>query len=170
MSSAIGAVVATVGPDGLLRLRDRAFRCALGRGGIRADKQEGDGATPVGLLPLRRVLYRADRLPAPACAVPVEPIGPRDGWCDDPADPAYNRRVTLPYPGRHEELWRTDAVYDIVGVLGWNDDPVVRGRGSAIFLHLARPDYPPTEGCVALDLPELRAVLAMGLSGIAVEG
>jgi L,D-peptidoglycan transpeptidase YkuD (ErfK/YbiS/YcfS/YnhG family) len=159
---------ARVGPDGLLRLRDRIFRCALGHGGIRADKEEGDGATPVGLLPLRRVLYRADRLPAPACAVPVEPIAPQDGWCDDVADTAYNRPVRLPYAARHEALWRADHVYDIIGVLGWNDAPVVRGRGSAIFLHLARPGYPPTEGCIALELADLRAVLAMGLGGMAV--
>jgi L,D-peptidoglycan transpeptidase YkuD (ErfK/YbiS/YcfS/YnhG family) len=101
--------------------------------------------------------------------VPVEPIGPQDGWCDDPADPAYNRPVRLPYAGRHEELWRADHIYDIIGVLGWNDDPVVRGRGSAIFLHLARPGYPPTDGCVALDLPELLALLAMRLGGVLVE-
>jgi L,D-peptidoglycan transpeptidase YkuD (ErfK/YbiS/YcfS/YnhG family) len=117
---------------------------------------------------LRRVLYRADRLSVPACTVPVEPIGPQDGWCDDPLDPAYNRPVRLPYAGRHEELWRTDAVYDIVGVLGWNDAPVERDRGSAIFLHVARPDFQPTEGCIALALPDLRSVLAMGLSGILV--
>ncbi len=156
--------------EGLLRLRGRDFRCALGHGGIAAHKMEGDGATPAGLLPLRRVLFRADRLAAPACAVPVEPIGPQDGWCDDPLDPAYNRPVRLPYAGRHEELWRTDAVYDIVAVLGWNDAPVQRDRGSAIFLHLARPGFPPTEGCVALALDELRAVLGMGLSAISVPG
>ena len=163
------AVVAATSPtQGLLRLQDRAFRCALGRGGISPRKQEGDGATPAGPLPLRRVLYRADRLSVPACTVPVEPIGPQDGWCDDPLDPAYNRPVRLPYAGRHEELWRTDAVYDIVGVLGWNDAPVERDRGSAIFLHVARPDFQPTEGCIALALPDLRSVLAMGLSGILV--
>ncbi|MDB5371082.1 MAG: hypothetical protein JWP20_2640 [Roseomonas sp.] len=159
---------ALVGADGLLRLRDRSFRCALGRGGIRVHKEEGDGATPAGPLPLRRVLYRADRLAAPVCAVPVEPIGAQDGWCDDPADRAYNRPVRLPYEGRHEELWRSDSIYDIVGVLGWNDAPVVKGRGSAIFLHLARPGYPPTEGCVALALPDLRALLAMGITGLEV--
>ncbi|WP_458095826.1 L,D-transpeptidase family protein [Roseomonas sp. WA12] len=147
--------------------RDR-WRCAIGRGGIRADKQEGDGATPRATLALRRVLYRADRGRAPACAVPVEPIGRTDGWCDDPADRAYNRPVTLPHAGRHEELWREDEVYDIVGVLGWNDAPVVRGRGSAIFLHIARPDYAPTEGCIALSPTDLRAALAAGLTAIEV--
>ncbi|MDO9710858.1 L,D-transpeptidase family protein [Paracraurococcus lichenis] len=160
---------ATVGPEGILRLGPQAWRCALGKGGIRADKREGDGATPVGLLPLRRLLYRADRLAAPACRVPVEPLSPTDGWCDDPADAAYNRRVRLPHPARHEHLWREDALYDLIGVLGWNDDPVVRGRGSAIFLHLARPDLAPTEGCIALPERDLRAALTAGLTAIEVQ-
>jgi len=156
------AAIARVTPDGLLRLAGQVWRCALGRGGIRTDKQEGDGATPAGLLPLRRVLYRADRLAAPACRLPVEPIAPTDGWCDDPGHPDYNRPVTLPHPARHERLWREDGLYDILVVLGWNDAPVARGRGSAIFLHLARPDYGPTEGCVALSERALRALLAAG--------
>lgn len=155
-------------PDGLFRLGGKTLRCALGRGGLRADKREGDGATPVGDLPLRRVLYRADRGPAPSCRVPVEPLSPDDGWCDDPAHPDYNRPVRLPHPARHERMWRGDALYDIVGVLGWNDAPVARGRGSAIFLHLARPGYAPTEGCVALSGPDLRAALAAGLSSVLV--
>jgi L,D-peptidoglycan transpeptidase YkuD (ErfK/YbiS/YcfS/YnhG family) len=159
---------AVVTPDGLFRFNREVLRCALGRGGVRADKREGDGATPVGDLPLRRVLYRADRAPAPSCRVPVEPLSPHDGWCDDPAHPDYNRAVRLPHPARHERMWREDDVYDIVGVLGWNDAPVERGRGSAIFLHLARPDYAPTEGCVALKEADLRAALAAGLSGVLV--
>ncbi len=164
------ARIARVGPEGILRLGPQAWRCALGKGGIRADKREGDGATPIGLLPLRRVLYRADRLPPPSCAVPVEPIAPQDGWCDDPSHPDYNRPVTLPHPARHERLWREDGLYDLIGVLGWNDAPVQRGRGSAIFLHVARPDLAPTEGCIALPLPDLHAVLRAGLAGIMVAG
>lgn len=163
------ARTATVGPDAILRFRDRAWRCALGKGGIRADKREGDGATPAGLLPLRRILYRADRIPPPqAQGLRVEPLSPADGWCDDPSHPDYNRQVALPHPARHEDLWLQDGVYDLIGVLGWNDDPVQRGRGSAIFLHVARPDLAPTEGCIALPLPELRALLAAGLGAIAV--
>jgi L,D-peptidoglycan transpeptidase YkuD (ErfK/YbiS/YcfS/YnhG family) len=161
-------VQAIVTPGGPFRFGREALRCALGRGGVRADKREGDGATPVGDLPLRRVLYRADRGAAPACRVPVEPLSPDDGWCDDPAHRDYNRAVRLPHPARHERMWREDGAYDIVGVLGWNDAPVERGRGSAIFLHLARPDYAPTEGCVALSERDLRAVLAAGLRGILV--
>nr|WP_255575222.1 L,D-transpeptidase family protein [Caldovatus aquaticus] len=148
------------------------FRCALGRGGVRDPraKREGDGATPAALLPLRRVLWRADRVAKPRCAVPAEPIAPEDGWCDAPRHPDYNRPVRLPHPARCERLWRADAVYDILGVLGWNDAPVEPGRGSAIFLHLARPDYAPTEGCVALAERDLRAVLAAGLTGLEVAG
>jgi len=144
------------------------YRAALGKGGVRSDKREGDGATPVGLLPLRRVMYRADRLPAPDCAVSVEPIAPDDGWCDAPDSPQYNRRVRLPFDASAEELWRTDGVYDVIGVLGWNDQPVVRGRGSAIFLHVAREDLAPTEGCIALRLSDLLALLGTGLTGLEV--
>lgn len=160
--------VARVLPEGRLLLRNRAWRCALGKGGIRADKREGDGATPVGLLPLRRLLYRADRVARPAAAVPAEPMAPDDGWCDDPTHRDYNHQIRLPHPARHERLWREDALYDVVGVLGWNDAPVERGRGSAIFLHLARPDYGPTEGCVALAPRDLSELLAMGVTALRV--
>lgn len=115
---------ALVFPDGRLLFAGRVLRAALGRGGVRADKWEGDGATPAGLLALRRVLYRADRGPIPHAAVPREPIAPDDGWCDDPAHADYNRMVRLPHPARAEALWRGDGLYDIVGVLGWNDAPV----------------------------------------------
>lgn len=155
---------AIVHRDGRFVLQGAVFRAALGRRGVTEHKVEGDGATPVGLLPLRRVLYRADRLRAPDCAVPVEPIAENDGWCDDPLSADYNRMIRLPQDVHHEELWRADGLYDVVGVLGWNDAPVVKGRGSAIFLHVARPDYAPTEGCVALALPDLLRVLAAGLT------
>jgi L,D-peptidoglycan transpeptidase YkuD (ErfK/YbiS/YcfS/YnhG family) len=159
---------ARVLPDGRFVLGRAFYRCALGHAGVRRDKREGDGATPAGLLPLRRVLYRADRVAPPLAAVPVEPLAPADGWCDDPADAAYNRQVTLPHGGRCEALWRADALYDVIGVLGWNDAPVQRGGGSAIFLHHARADHAPTEGCVALAAGDLRAVLAAGLTALEV--
>jgi L,D-peptidoglycan transpeptidase YkuD (ErfK/YbiS/YcfS/YnhG family) len=159
---------AIVTADGTLTLGSEKFRAALGRGGIRTDKREGDGATPQGLLPLRKVLYRPDRGPAPICTVPLEPISPRDGWCDDPAHPAYNKPVHLPIDASAEALWREDPIYDIIGVLGWNDCPVRPGLGSAIFLHLARDDFTPTEGCVALAPDDLRRILADGLTEILV--
>jgi L,D-peptidoglycan transpeptidase YkuD (ErfK/YbiS/YcfS/YnhG family) len=134
---------------GLARLGDLQWRCALGRSGITADKLEGDGCTPAGRFPIRRLLYRPDRVREIACAFPIQPISPGDGWCDEPGDHAYNRLITRPYPARHETLWREDALYDLVLVIGHNDDPVVQGKGSAVFLHLAQPDYGPTAGCIA---------------------
>src|ERR1700712_1731293 len=159
---------ATVSPDGRLVLGHDEYRAVLGRAGINPHKQEGDEATPTGLLPLRRVLFRADRLPRPDCAVPTELLAPEDGWCDDIHHADYNRMVRLPHSGRHEALWRNDGIYDLIGVLGWNDAPVVRRAGSAIFLHVARLDMAPTAGCIALKLPDLKRLLASGLTEILV--
>ena len=149
-----------VSAAGELQWANRLYRCALGHGGVRVNKREGDGATPAGRYPLRRILYRPDRLSAPATPLPVTALKPDDGWCDDPADPQYNRPVRLPYGARHEELWRADALYDVVVVIGHNDAPVVAGMGSAIFMHLASADYQPTAGCVALARRDLLEVLA----------
>jgi L,D-peptidoglycan transpeptidase YkuD (ErfK/YbiS/YcfS/YnhG family) len=164
-------VLAILTPDGFLSLGQDRFPASFGLGGIATFKTEGDGATPAGVLPLRRVLYRADRVsPPPLAACPIEPLSPDDAWCDDPRDSAYNRRIRLPYSGRYEELWRADAMYDVIGVLGWNDAPPVKDRGSAIFLHLTTAARPPTAGCIALDLSHLRTVLAKGLTAIEVVG
>ena len=141
---------------------------AFGRTGITPHKQEGDGATPTGHLRLLRVLYRADREKPPACAVPIEPIGRNDGWCDDPRQAAYNQQVSLPFAASHEELHRSDNLYDIIGVLDWNIAPTIKFRGSAIFLHISTPDYAPTAGCIALAAAHLRQCLAAGLSTILV--
>jgi L,D-peptidoglycan transpeptidase YkuD (ErfK/YbiS/YcfS/YnhG family) len=137
----------------------QSWRCAIGKGGITQDKREGDGATPVGGWPLRRVLYRPDRLDPPETTLPVAALTPEDGWCDDPRDSSYNRAVSLPYPASHERLWRDDGIYDVIVILGHNDDPPLPGAGSAIFLHVARDGYGPTLGCVALALPDLLAFL-----------
>ena len=154
-------IVVSCDPDGTWRAAfgARAWRCAVGPAGVTADKHEGDGATPVGRFPLRRVLYRPDRVALPDTVLPVVPLSPEDGWCDDPADAAYNGPVRLPYGASHERLWRDDGIYDVIVVLGHNDDPPVPGQGSAIFLHVARDDYAPTQGCVALALPDLLTVL-----------
>jgi L,D-peptidoglycan transpeptidase YkuD (ErfK/YbiS/YcfS/YnhG family) len=147
-------------PSHELAVGDKRYRCALGKSGIVQSKREGDNATPVGTFPIRRVLYRADRVNAPETGLPVSAINQEDGWCDAPDDPCYNRPVTLPYAASHEKLWRDDHVYDVVVVLGHNDDPPVPGHGSAIFMHVAREGYAPTEGCVALTLSDLTDVLA----------
>jgi L,D-peptidoglycan transpeptidase YkuD (ErfK/YbiS/YcfS/YnhG family) len=124
--------------------------CALGRAGTRSTKREGDGATPMGSFRLRAVLYRADRLPRPRTHLPVTAVHKDSGWCDDPNDRAYNRPVRLPFAAGHEHLWREDHLYDVIVVIDYNLAPVRRGAGSAIFLHLAREDFAPTEGCVAV--------------------
>jgi L,D-peptidoglycan transpeptidase YkuD (ErfK/YbiS/YcfS/YnhG family) len=130
-------------------------RCAVGSAGIGVKLREGDMVTPVGRWPLRRILYRADRLARPRADLPVSEIAMDDGWCDAPGDPNYNRLVKLPYPASAEELWRRDALYDLVVVVGYNDAPVVSGKGSAIFLHVASAGYGATAGCVALTREDL---------------
>jgi L,D-peptidoglycan transpeptidase YkuD (ErfK/YbiS/YcfS/YnhG family) len=154
---------------GMARLDGAAFPCALGRAGILDPKREGDGGTPAGRFPLRRLLYRADRVARIETRLPAAHIEPDDGWCDDPADAAYNRPVTLPYPARHERMWLASNLYDLVVIIGHNDDPVVRGAGSAVFLHVAREDWGPTEGCVAFRRDDLLAILARLGPGDAVE-
>lgn len=147
-----------------LRYKTFAFPCILGRTGVRVDKHEGDGATPVGRYGLRRVLYRPDRLMPPTTRLPIQPIAKDDGWCDAPEDANYNRPVKLPYPASAENMWRDDSLYDLVVVLGHNDDPVVPYAGSAIFIHVAAPEGTPTAGCIALAREDLLSVLR-ALSG-----
>jgi L,D-peptidoglycan transpeptidase YkuD (ErfK/YbiS/YcfS/YnhG family) len=121
-----------------------------GRGGVRPDKREGDGATPAGAYPLASGFYREDRVGPRPSALPMRPLIQNDAWVDDPADAQYNRLVALPYPARTEQLWRNDRLYDLLIVIGYNMEPVVPGAGSAIFLHVARPNFSNTEGCIAV--------------------
>src|SRR3954470_10091279 len=124
--------------------------CALGGSGATHDKREGDGASPVGRFRVLQAFYRADRLPRPRTLLPLTAIGPEDGWCDDPSDRRYNRPIRLPDPARHERMRREDGLYDVVLDLDFNRSPIHKGRGSAIFLHCAKPGLMPTEGCVAV--------------------
>lgn len=137
--------------------------CALGRAGVvpEADKKEGDGATPAGTYALRRVFYRPDKEAAPVTRLPVMAINPTLGWCDDPESPDYNRLVRLPTGASHEKLWRDDARYDLILVLGHNDAPPVPGKGSAIFVHVVEPGFVPTQGCVAFEASALRSFLRL---------
>ena len=141
--------------------RDR-FRCAIGRGGLVSalTKREGDGATPRGAWSLERLFWRPDRGSLPVTSLPAQPIAPNDGWCDAPLDPLYNCLVRRPFAASHETLWRADELYDLLVVLNHNRTPALPFAGSAIFLHCAKPDYPPTAGCIALARPDLEKVLA----------
>jgi len=143
-----------------VQLAHSVRQAAIGRGSVRPLKREGDGGTPLGRFPVRLVLYRADRAFRPRGPLPVRAIRETDGWCDDPADRNYNRLIRLPSLRSAEGLKRADHLYDLVLVLGYNDRPRIKGRGSAIFVHLARPGYTPTEGCIAFSRRDLLAVLA----------
>lgn len=145
----------------ILKIGDASYPCAIGRGGLitAEKKREGDGCTPIGTWRLRECWYRADRMRAPETKLPLRIITPNDGWCDDPKHALYNRHVKLPFAASHEQLWREDEAYDLIIPLGYNDDPVIPGKGSAIFLHVAKPDYAPTEGCVALAKADLLLIL-----------
>lgn len=149
----------TVYADGRLVCGESTYRCALGPKGVTEDKKEGDGVTPAGTFPLRRVFYRSDRISAPKTELRVDKIENDYGWCTDPAHSEYNEFVVLPHEGAREELWREDHIYDIIVPIGYNDDPPFSGKGSAIFLHLAREGYTSTEGCVAVSLDDMLAIL-----------
>lgn len=145
---------------GIVLIGPLVLPCALGSAGRSTRKREGDGATPIGTWRPVQVLYRADRVPRPRTGLPVRPLRIDDGWCDAVGDSNYNRSVRHPYPASAERLWRDDALYDLIIVLDHNQRPRVQGAGSAIFVHVARPGYRPTEGCIALARHHLQLVLA----------
>ena|SRR5579871_4293592 len=142
-----------------LLFQNKSYRCAVGENGFSSSKKEGDKATPSGTFQLRKCWYRSDRVQKPDTTLPIRVITPEDGWCDDAGHACYNRPVKLPFSGSHEKLWREDHAYDVVVPIGFNDDPAAPGKGSAIFLHLATPDYTPTLGCIALSLRDILEIV-----------
>ena len=137
-----------------------AIPVALGRGGIRANKREGDGGTPRGSFRLRRLWWRADRAPRPSTQLPVRRIRADDGWCEDPRDRHYNQPIRLKPDHAGDRLKRADHLYDLIIELDHNTRPRIAGRGSAVFVHVTRPGFAPTAGCVALNANALRRLLA----------
>ncbi len=136
------------------------FPCALGRSGVRRDKREGDHATPAGIFVLRKIFYRPDRVERPQSLLPAQALTPDMGWCDAPDSPFYNQLIGFPFAASAEHLWREDGLYDVFAVIGYNDKPVRKGRGSAIFMHVAEKSFAPTEGCVALKQSDLLQILS----------
>jgi L,D-peptidoglycan transpeptidase YkuD (ErfK/YbiS/YcfS/YnhG family) len=136
-----------------------ALPVALGRGGIIANKREGDGGTPRGAFRLKRLWWRGERHRRPATSLPVQRIRGDDGWCEDPADRHYNRPVKVPPGSKADRLARSDGLYDFIVEMDHNTRPRVAGRGSAVFIHVARPGFAPTAGCVALTTSALRHLL-----------
>lgn len=147
-------------PQGILLAGTLALPVALGRSGIKANKREGDGGTPRGIFRPRRLWWRADRAVRPRTQLPVRRICADDGWCEDPRDRHYNQPVRLPPEHPGDRLWRTDRLYDFIVELDHNTRPRIASRGSAVFVHVARPGFAPTAGCVALTAPALRRLLS----------
>ena len=145
---------------GVLQVGSLTLPVALGRGGVRANKREGDGATPRGCFRLKRLWWRADRHPRPLTMLPARRIAADDAWCENPADRRYNRPVKLAPQSPADRLARADMLYDFIVEIDHNSRPRVAGRGSAIFIHIARPGFAPTAGCIALAMPSLRRLLA----------
>ena len=144
---------------GLLVAGNLVLECALGKGGISAFKREGDGATPLATMRLLYGYRRGDKGLLPSSRLPLSRVRRLDGWCDAPSDANYNCPVRLPYAASHEDMWRRDDLYDVCIVMDWNIAPRRRGCGSAIFFHLARPGYMPTEGCIALKRADMARLL-----------
>lgn len=139
------------------------FRAGLGAEGVvaAAEKREGDGKTPLGIYPLRYILWRKDRMPPPQTSLKITALSPNYGWCDEGGHISYNQFVKLPFSGGYEVLWREDGLYDIIIVVGFNDFEVRPFGGSAIFIHCLAPNSSPTKGCVALTKKDLLAVIAL---------
>ncbi|MBR0557713.1 hypothetical protein J5J10_18655 [Ciceribacter sp. L1K23] len=143
----------------ILQFGSLRLPAALGRSGITSRKREGDGATPRAVMPVLDSYRRGERRLALLSQLPVKRIRPDMLWCDDQRHPAYNRPVKAPFPAGHEKLRRSDHLYDICIVLDWNIRSRRRGCGSAIFFHIARPNYSPTEGCVAISFRDMQRLL-----------
>jgi len=144
---------------GLLMAGPLVLPVALGRGGILANKREGDGGTPRGTFRLKRLWWRADRDPRPVTNLPLRQIAPQDAWCDDPADRRYNQPVKTPPGTPGDPLHREDHLYDFIIEIDHNTRPRIARRGSAVFIHVARPDLAPSAGCVTMSKPQLRNLL-----------
>jgi L,D-peptidoglycan transpeptidase YkuD (ErfK/YbiS/YcfS/YnhG family) len=149
----------TVNPSGTLTFGAKLYRCALGKSGVAINKKEGDGTTPAGTFTIRNILYRSDRLIKPETSLNIEHLNPNDAWNDDPSHIDYNKKVSLPHDGHAEPLWRKDELYNIIVVIGFNDKKIIPSQGSAIFLHVAKPDYKYTRGCIALDQLDLLEII-----------
>jgi len=141
--------------SGYLKYKNFKFRCALGKGGIKQKEREGDFITPKGKFKLIKIYYRADRIKKISSALKKIKIKKNIGWCDDVSSNYYNKQIKINKKFSHEKLYRKDNIYDIVVVLNYNLNPIIKGKGSAIFLHVAKKNYKKTQGCIALKKNEL---------------
>ena len=141
--------------NGFLKNENLQFKCSIGYNGLSNKKREGDGCTPIGCFKITKILYRPDKINNCEFALDSEVIKKLDGWCDDVNSELYNQKIEFPFNPSAEHLYRNDDLYDIVCIIDYNLNPIIRGKGSAIFLHVAGGNYSPTQGCVAIKKEEL---------------
>ena len=141
--------------SGFLKCKNLKFRCALGKAGIKRKRKEGDNITPKGIFKIIKIYYRPDKIKDIETPIKKIKIKKNMGWCDDPKSIHYNKQIELPSKFSHEKLYRNDNLYDLILVLNYNTNPVVKNKGSAIFLHITNDSYKKTKGCIALKKDDL---------------
>ena len=144
----------------ILSFDNMSFKCAVGKNGITNNKVEGDGCTPSGIYLINQIYYRQDKVVLPNINIPSIGISKNFGWCDDVDSDSYNKIITFPFKQSAELLYRNDNIYDILCVIDYNQNPIIKNKGSAIFLHIAKPNYAGTEGCIALNTADLIQLLS----------
>ena len=145
--------------SGYLKYKNFKFRCALGKNGIKKKVKEGDNITPIGIFKIIKIYYRHDKIRNLKTSIKKKKIKKNMGWCDDPKSNFYNQQVKLPNKFNYERLYRNDRIYDLLAVLNYNTNPVIKNKGSAIFIHIAKKNYSPTKGCIALRKKNLLELL-----------
>jgi L,D-peptidoglycan transpeptidase YkuD (ErfK/YbiS/YcfS/YnhG family) len=146
---------------GYLKYKNFKFRCALGKEGIKKKVNEGDNVTPKGILRIIKIYYRADKINKIITSIKKIKIKKNMGWCDDPISKHYNKQIILPSKFNHEKLYRNDNLYDLILVLNYNTNPIIKNKGSAIFIHVAKKKYQPTKGCIALNKKDLIQLISI---------
>ncbi len=149
-----------INKSGYLKYKDIKFKCALGKSGIRKKKIEGDNITPKGTFKIIKIYYRKDRITKINSAFKLIEIKQTMGWCDDPKSKKYNQLIKLPSKYGYEKLFRDDRIYDLILVLDYNMYPVIKNKGSAIFIHIAKNNYCKTKGCIALKREDLIEIIS----------
>ena len=149
-----------INKSGFLKYKQIQFRCALGKAGVGKKFQEGDGLTPIGTYKIVNVYYRKDKIKKLTSNLKLISINKSMGWCDDPKSKKYNQLIKLPSKYKHEKLFRNDRIYDLILVLDYNMNPVIKNKGSAIFIHIAKNNYCKTKGCLALKKKNLIEIIS----------
>ena len=145
--------------SGYLKYKNVKYRCALGKGGVNKKIREGDNITPKGIFRITKIYYRSDKIKSIKTNINKIKIIKNMGWCDDPISRFYNQEVLLPSKFGHEKLYRKDNLYDLIAVLNYNTNPIIKNKGSAIFIHIAKKSYKKTKGCIALKKKDLIEII-----------